>query len=101
MATRALDTAHTVATAQSEPAARTPSGERYLFGPIVDFLCLGGSSLLLLPLVLAIGGSEDYAGLAANMLIVAHVLNHPHFAASYQIFYRGFRQKALTASLGR
>ena len=101
MATRALDTAPSVVTAQSEPAARAAPGERYLFGPIVDFLCLGGSSLLLLPLVLAIGGSEDYAGLAANMLIVAHVLNHPHFAASYQIFYRGFRQKALTSSLGR
>jgi hypothetical protein len=35
------------------------------------------------------------------MLLVAHLVNHPHFAHSYQIFYRGFRRKALTPALGR
>ena len=63
---------------------------RYLFGPVIDFLCLGGSTLLLLPIVLALGDSDNYPAMASIMLIVAHLINHPHFAASYQIFYRGF-----------
>lgn len=64
-------------------------------------MCLGGSTLLLLPLVLAVGDTENYQGMAATMLLVAHLFNHPHFASSHQIFHRGFRQKALTRSLGR
>ena len=83
---------------RSRPAQ---ADERYLFGPVIDFLCLGGSTLLLLPIVLAIGDSDNYPGMASIMLIVAHLLNHPHFAASYQIFYRGFGEKALTPALGR
>lgn len=30
--------------------ARAPE-PRHLFGPVIDFLCLGGSSLLLLPFI--------------------------------------------------
>ena len=44
---------------RSRPAQ---AGERYLFGPVIDFLCLGGSTLLLLPIVLAIGDSDNYRG---------------------------------------
>jgi hypothetical protein len=93
MATHAADA---VLTGSGAPA----QAERFLFSPLIDFLCLGGSTLLLLPIVLALGGRDDYAGMAATMLIIAHLLNHPHFAASYQIFYRGFRQK-LRGALGR
>ena len=56
---------------------------------------------MLLPLVLAVGDTENYQGMAATMLLVAHLFNHPHFASSHQIFHRGFRQRALTRSLGR
>jgi hypothetical protein len=35
------------------------------------------------------------------MWAFADILNHPHFAASYQIFYRGFRQKAFGTALSR
>jgi hypothetical protein len=35
------------------------------------------------------------------MLLIAHLINHPHFAHSYQLFYRGYRRKAFTAELGR
>lgn len=33
--------------------------------------------------------------LAAAMLLVANVVNHPHFAHSYQLFYSRFRSRAL------
>ncbi|GAA4022515.1 hypothetical protein GCM10022280_23960 [Sphingomonas swuensis] len=82
-------------------AAKAVPQPRYLFGPVIDFLCLGGSSLLLFPLVYALGDSANVAGVAVTMLLVAHFINHPHFAASYQIFYRGFAQKAFTPALGR
>jgi hypothetical protein len=75
--------------------------KRFLFGPIVDFLCLGGSSIFLLPLLFVLPDTDYRAPLATTMLIVAHLVNHPHFAASYQIFYRGFTRKAFSADLGR
>jgi len=107
MATRALDPA---ATAAQTPAAPSPSAttggapatrKGYLFGPVVDFLCLGGSSLILLPLILLLPLDGHRAGVAWAMMLVAHAINHPHFAHSYQIFYRGFGPKAFTPALGR
>ncbi|WP_324748958.1 hypothetical protein SH591_09730 [Sphingomonas sp. LY54] len=81
------------------PAA--PADKRYLYGPVVDFLCLGGSSLFVLPLLLLVPAEQYRASVAALMLLVAHFINHPHFGHSYQIFYRRFRTKAFTPSLGR
>ncbi|MFO6446381.1 hypothetical protein ACLBKU_04485 [Erythrobacter sp. NE805] len=74
---------------------------RYLFGPVVDFLCLGGSSLLLLPFLFMLPEARYAGPVTTLMLLLANVLNHPHFAHSYQIFYRGFARKAFTLSLGR
>ncbi len=87
----------------STPAAApiADADKRYLFGPVIDFLCLGGSSLLILPLLMLVPVEGYKVPLAAAMMIVAHLINHPHFAHSYQIFYRGFRTKAFTAQLGR
>jgi hypothetical protein len=39
--------------------------------------------------------------LVIAMWMLADVLNHPHFAASYQIFYRDFRVKLLGSRLSR
>ncbi|HZF43758.1 MAG TPA: hypothetical protein VEZ48_10150 [Sphingomonadaceae bacterium] len=39
--------------------------------------------------------------LAVLMLLFAHAINHPHFAHSYQIFYRGYGAKAFRGSLGK
>ena len=83
------------------PAARTKAPEGYLFSPIVDFLCLGGSSLLLFPFMLLVPADEYKVSVAAAMLLVAHFINHPHFAHSYQIFYRNFAAKVSGTSLGR
>jgi hypothetical protein len=79
----------------ASPPTRTVKG--YLFGPVSDFICLGGSSLVLIPL-LFLQPPEDYrAPLAFTMLLLAHVINHPHFAHSYQIFYRRFGDKIRSA----
>ena len=78
-------------------AGAAPAAPRsaWLFNPWVDFFCLGGGSFLVLMALLLLAPTPalqiDFAFWA---LLVAHVVNHPHFAHSYQIFYGGFRDKA-------
>ena len=68
--------------------------KRYLFGPVIDFFFLGGSTFIVLPFV-AFLPVDQYGGMvAATALIIANFINYPHFAHSYQIFYRNFRRKA-------
>lgn len=70
-----------------------PLPGRYLFGPVADFLMLGGSAFLILPALFFV--PREYEGsLAATMVVVAYLVNYPHFAHSYQIFYRNFGRKA-------
>ncbi len=65
-----------------------------LFTPMVDFLCLGGGSLLLF-IPLSLLDVETFKPAAvATILFLAHFINSPHFAHSYQIFYRNFTEKA-------
>lgn len=70
----------------------TPTG--YLFGPVIDFLGLGGASLIAMAILLLF---DDIASterdIAFIFMVVAHMINHPHFAHSYQIFYRNFGRK--------
>jgi hypothetical protein len=54
-----------------------------------------------LPLFFLLPEKELTAPLATAMLLIANLVNHPHFAHSYQIFYRGYRAKAFTPALGR
>jgi len=68
--------------------------QRYLYGPVTDFLCLGGLSLLVLPLLFALPVQEFRPGIALLGMVIAYVVNHPHFAISYQIFYEDFGHKA-------
>lgn len=93
-----------LADTSSAAIAATPAvrDKRFLFNPVLDFLCLGGSSLILLPLLYIVPNAPEYrATVATTMLLVAHLINHPHFAHSYQIFYRGFSTKAFSPELGR
>ncbi|TIW35941.1 MAG: hypothetical protein E5V62_08945 [Mesorhizobium sp.] len=72
------------------PAAAKP--QKYLFGPVADFFMLGGSAFLILPVLFLV--PLEYEGLvAATMVFVAYLVNYPHFAHSYQIFYRNFGRK--------
>lgn len=78
--------------ARPEHDASQHDAPRYLFHPVVDFLCLGGLSLLVLPWMW-LQGEAARPAMAVAALFLADVLNHPHFAHSYQIFYRGFGDK--------
>ena len=74
---------------------RTERSGAYLFHPVVDFLCLGGGSLIvLIPLLLFPPAEASVPVLAGIALAIANVINHPHFAHSYQIFYQNFGLKA-------
>lgn len=65
-----------------------------LFTPLIDFLCLGGGSLLLFIPMLFLDVEAFEPSVAATILFLAHFINSPHFAHSYQIFYRNFGEKA-------
>ncbi|WP_245480819.1 hypothetical protein [Mesorhizobium sp. M1E.F.Ca.ET.041.01.1.1] len=53
---------------------------------------LGGGAFVILPVLLLV--PLEYEGLvAATMVVVAYLVNYPHFAHSYQIFYRNFGRK--------
>lgn len=74
--------------------------KRYLFNPVVDFFCLGGLTLLVLPLLMLVPAAQYDLKINAFMLLLANFINHPHFAHSYQLFYRGFAGKAFGNELG-
>ena len=83
------------------PAAAGQERRRYLFGPVADFVTFGGLSLVLFPLLLLLPLTDQVLQRATLLtVVVAHLVNHPHFAHSYQIFYRGFHAKALGTALG-
>ena len=73
---------------------------RWVHGPWVDFLTLGGGSFLVLGAMLAFFPEDEASrvALAGAMLFLAHFVNHPHFAHSYQVFYRDFARKAFPAA---
>jgi hypothetical protein len=70
----------------------------YLFHPWVDLACLGGLSLLALPAMYFVS-ARALPTFALASLFAADVVNHPHFAHSYQIFYRGFGAKLTPGTL--
>ena len=73
-----------------------PERRHHVHNPWVDFLTLGGGSLVVLGAMAAFYPRDEAArvALAGTMLFLAHFVNHPHFAHSYQVFYRGFVRKA-------
>jgi hypothetical protein len=64
-----------------------------LFSPLIDFLCLGGGSLVLFIPLSFLDVEIFEPKVAATTLFIAHFINSPHFAHSYQIFYRNFTEK--------
>ena len=83
--------------AVASPDARARDG-RWLHGPWVDFLTLGGGSLIVLGALAALYPRDDAARavLAGVALALAFFLTYPHVAHSYQLFYRGFGEKAFS-----
>ena len=69
--------------------------QRYLFGPVVDFICLGGGSLMVIGVVALFlpMHTPPPRVLLYVVLFMATILNFPHFVHSYQIFYARFGAK--------
>jgi len=65
-------------------AARRPS----ILNPVVDFLCVGGLSLIVfVPLLLSGRSDLVFVGAGAQAWLAA-TINMPHFMASYRLIYR-------------
>ena len=85
-----------VTTSRPVTAATRPG---YLFGPVFDFLTLGGLSIFVcgaIAILLPRGIPSAQQAVLVTILMTA--INQPHFAHSYQMFYRNFREKAFGAS---
>lgn len=83
-------------TTLESPALAQPAYDKskYLFSPLIDFLGLGGGSLIAFVFISLFFRSDAfYPAAAVSALWLTNVINHPHFAHSYQIFYRNFPQK--------
>ena len=74
-----------------------PPQGRSLVSPVWDFFLLGGGSvaafLLIAVIFLNYGEKEGVTLSLAVTLFLSNLINHPHFAHSYQIFYSNFRKK--------
>lgn len=80
-----------IATVRNRGAARPG----YLFGPVFDFLTLGGASLIICAAIaFAFPRGIPTAQQAVLITVLMTIINQPHFAHSYQMFYRNFREKA-------
>jgi hypothetical protein len=68
-------------------------GNDYFLGRAKDAILLWGLSLLVLPVLLLLDPEAHFEIVFGVTFLLAHVINHPHFAHSYQLFYRSFRTK--------
>lgn len=69
-----------------------------LIHPVIDFFFLGGATLIIAPLLWIMPHSA-LPYVAAISLALANFINHPHFAHSYQIFYRNISEKLTDSSM--
>ena len=76
-----------------EPRAATPAETprprpAAILHPIVDFLCVGGLSIIVL-VPLLVSGRADLAFISVPAIVwTQYLLNYSHFMASYRIIYR-------------
>lgn len=85
-AAHAMSTMTTASTIAAPHDASTPA--RGLYGPWADVLLLGGGSLVALAVLSLIKiDRASLVTLSVVMLGLANLVNHPHFAFSYQMFY--------------
>ncbi len=70
------------------PRGDAPTRPSSILSPAIDFLCVGGLSLIVfVPLLLS--GRTDLVGIGAGAQAwIATLVNMPHFMASYRIVYR-------------
>ena len=75
-----------------------PGRRRHVHNGWIDFLTLGGGSLVVLGALAAFWPRDDAAraALASTALVLAFFLTYPHVAHSYQLFYKDFPRKAFS-----
>ena len=75
-----------------------PDRRRHVHNGWIDFLTLGGGSLVVLVALAAFYPRDDAARavLASTALVLAFFLTYPHVAHSYQLFYKDFLNKAFS-----
>ncbi len=65
-----------------------PLKQAAVLSPLVDFLMVGGISLIMLPLfLLLVPANQDIHKISVIMFYLAFVVNYPHFLISYQFLY--------------
>ena len=74
-------------TGRAVPAS-TPPPTYSILSPVVDFLCVGGLSLIVLVPLLLSGRSDLVIVGAGAQAWLGTVINMPHFMASYRLVYR-------------
>jgi hypothetical protein len=82
---------------QATPA---PRHRPVFFSPVFDLICLGGGSLILLPLLAWLAPADFNPRAFGVGLLLSTIIIHPHFAHSYQIFYRTFGNILSDAGIG-
>lgn len=78
------------------PRRRGGAPAHHLFAPLTDFLLVGGASAALLPpawLLRDAGREAILPALGSLAILLATLINYPHFAHSYQILYEGFGRR--------
>ncbi|HEY4107173.1 MAG TPA: hypothetical protein VGM44_24910 [Polyangiaceae bacterium] len=72
---------------------------------VLEFLAVGGAGVFLFPLLWLLRGALglDSAELAVGFLMFhgAHVINDPHFAVTYLLFYKNVKQRAFGDEFNR
>src|SRR5262249_13274736 len=88
--------------ARTYAPARAAPRPGFLFSPWFDFFALGGGSVIVCGLIAAfLPKGITNAQQAVLITLLMLLINQPHFAHSYQIFYRGFKEKAFGQSYAR
>ena len=67
----------------------------YLLNPILDFLMIGGLSIIFLTLHAFIPKNHSVHTIAWTMFYLSFICNFPHFLISYQFLYIDNRHKIL------
>ncbi len=87
------------------PADLAPAERRSRWQPLGEFLLVGGATPLLFALsrVLTreLGLDEAELMVGFTMFLAAHVINDPHFAVTYLLFYEDFKERALGRAFAR
>ncbi|TAE83518.1 MAG: hypothetical protein EAY76_01200 [Alphaproteobacteria bacterium] len=89
--------------------ASTWRGRRYLVSPLVDMMFAGGAAFVIVPLLfwmfpLDANGASGYMQVyiaSVAFAFLAHIVNHPHFMASYYLMYDDFKNKIAMHRLER